>query len=52
MAINLIIGCVSVLMAFFVLVRLLFPATRDWFERPKHQFFEHEQRFQEDSNES
>lgn len=42
MIINLIVGSVTVLMLLFVLIWIFFPATRNWFERPKHRFMETE----------
>lgn len=42
MIINLIVGSVTLLMLLFVLVWIFFPATRNWFERPKHRFMETE----------
>lgn len=51
MIVNLIVGGVTVLMLVFVLVWFFFPATRNWFERPKHRFMETE-RLMDDKKQS
>ena len=45
MAVNLIVAAVSVLMAGFILVWLLCPRLRPWWEAPKHRFLEQQRRF-------
>jgi hypothetical protein len=51
-AINLIVGAVTLLMAGFALVWVLFPDLRAWMEAPKYRFLEQERRFPEVVRES
>jgi len=47
MAVNLIVAAVTVLLAGFVLVWLLCPRLRHWWEAPKYRFLEQQRRFPE-----
>ncbi len=45
MIMNLIIYSVTALMLLFVISWIFFPASRDWFERPKHRFLNDQKQF-------
>lgn len=45
MVVNLIVGFVTLLMAGFIAVWLLFPHLRRWIEEPKYRFLEQQRRF-------
>jgi len=38
MIVNIIVICVSLIVAGFLLLRLFVPGARDWFEAPKYRF--------------
>lgn len=47
MAVNLIVGFVTLLMAGFLAVWIFFPHLRGWMEAPKYRFLERQRRFPE-----